>query len=90
MPRFDESDDDFYGEDDDAYADLDDEADEPDDDEPTVQCSNCGFERLEIIHQCPRCGELPTREFNPTSTQPQWVYVTALILLIALVWLIFV
>lgn len=89
MPRFDESDDDFYGEDDDAYADLDDAADDPDD-EPTVRCSNCGFERLEIIHQCPRCGELPTREFNPTSTQPQWVYVTALILLIALVWLIFV
>ena len=89
MPRFDDSDNDFYGEDDDAYADLEDGADFESETEPTVECSNCGFEMLEIIHQCPRCGELVTREFRETSTQPRWVYLTALILLIALVWLIF-
>lgn len=88
MPRFDDSDDDFYG-DDDVYADLEGASEFAADEEPTVQCSHCGFEMLEIIHQCPRCGELTTREFRETSTQPRWVYLTALILLIALVWLIF-
>jgi len=88
MPRFDDSDDDFYGEDDDVYADLKDDEDFADE-EPTIECSNCGCEMLEIAHQCPRCGELPTREFRQTSTQPRWVYLTALILLIALVWCIF-
>lgn len=89
MPRFDDSDDDFYGEDDEVYADLEDGENFTDDEEPTVECSNCGFEFLEIVPQCPRCGELPTREFRQTSTQPRWVYLTALILLIALVWCIF-
>lgn len=89
MPRFDDSDEDFYGEDDDVFADLEDGADFVDEVEPTAKCSNCGFEMLEIAHQCPRCRELQTREFSPSSTQPRWVYLTALILLIALVWCIF-
>ena len=89
MPRFDDSDDDFYGEDDEVYADLEVGKDFADDDEPTIECPNCGCEMLEMVHQCPRCGELPTREFQQTSTQPRWVYLTALILLIALVWCIF-
>ena len=88
MPRFEDSDDDFYS-DDDVYAELEGESDLADDEEPTVQCSHCGFEMLEMVPQCPRCGELPTREFRHTSTQPHWVYLTALILLIALVWSIF-
>ena len=47
MPRFDDSDDDFYGEDDDIYADLKDDEDFADE-EPTIECSNCGCEMLEI------------------------------------------
>lgn len=89
MPRFDDSDDDFYGEDDDVYADLENGRDFADEEEPTIECPNCGCEMLEIAHQCPRCGELPTREFRHTSSQPRWVYLTALILLVALVWCIF-
>lgn len=85
MPRFnnDELDDDLYDEfDEDQMSD--------DDDEPTVLCASCGFEMLEIAYQCPRCGEIPSREFQRTSSQPRWVILTALILIGALLfWILF-
>ena len=55
-------------------------------DEPTMRCSHCGFEMLEIAWQCPRCGEIPTAEFRQTSTQPRWVMVTALLVLGSMLW----
>ncbi|MDA1229254.1 MAG: hypothetical protein O2856_00640, partial [Planctomycetota bacterium] len=90
MPRFDDSDDEFYSSDDDVYADLDGNSECDDDDEPTIRCPHCGFERLEIVYQCPRCGEIPTQEFRQSSTQPRWVIFTALILLGILLWSIFI
>ena len=80
----------FDDEIDDEYVDDFQEADaDPgldDDDEPTVMCSNCGLEILEIAWQCPRCGEIPTAEFRQTTTQPRWVFFTALILLGSILW----
>ena len=81
MSRFNEEFDNEFDDD----TDFDDDA-AVDDTEPTVMCSNCGFEMLEIVHQCPRCGEIPTREFQHTSTQPRWVVLTALLLLGTLLW----
>jgi len=88
MPRFDDSDDEFYSSDDDVYDELENDT-EFDDEEPTVKCSHCGCERLEIVYQCPRCGEIPTREFREFTTQPLWIVITALILLGILLWGIF-
>ena len=89
MSRFDDSDEEFYGDDDDVYAEMDDDSRSATDDEPTVACPNCGYEMLEIAHQCLRCGEIPTREFVPRSTQPRWVILTALLLLGIMLFCIF-
>lgn len=72
----------------DEFDDLDD-GESDDDNEPTVVCSNCGFEMLEIVYQCPRCGEIPSREFRQSSTQPRWVILTAFVLLgVLLSWIL--
>ena len=81
MPRFDEEFEDEYDDD----NEFDDSA-SGDELEPTVVCSNCGFEMLEIVYQCPRCGEIPTHEFRKTTTQPRWVVLTSLMLLGLLLW----
>jgi|GEM_PF-417204 len=84
MPRFDDNSHDEFQDDDDVYQEFDDSFD--DDEEPTGLCSNCGFEMLEIVYQCPRCGEISSREFQKNSTQPRWVILTALLLLGVLLW----
>jgi len=84
MSRFDDDSDDEFQDDDDVYSEFDDSADS--DDEPTVLCSNCGCEMLEIVYHCPRCGEIPSREFLKSSTQPRWVIFTAVMLLGVLLW----
>ena len=84
MPRFNNDSDDEFQDDDDVYSELDESCD--DDHEPTILCCNCGFEMLEIVYQCPRCGEIPCREFHKTSSQPRWVIITALILLGVFLW----
>ena len=84
MPRFHDDANDEFQDDDDVYSEFDDQS--HDEDEPTVVCSNCGFEMLEIVYQCPRCGEIPSREFVRTTTQPRWVIFTALMLLVLLLW----
>ena len=87
MPRFRDDSDDEFQDDDDVYSELDETFD--DNDEPTILCSSCGFEMLEIVYQCPRCGEIPSREFQKTSTQPRWVFYTTLILLgVLLSWIL--
>lgn len=87
MPRFSDDLHDEFRDDDDVYEEFDETPD--DDDEPTVLCSNCGLEMLEIVYQCPRCGEIPSREFRKNSTHPRWVIITALMLLAALlVWIL--
>jgi uncharacterized paraquat-inducible protein A len=80
MSQFDEEFDDQFD-----VAEFDDEGVDHDS-EPTVTCSNCGFEVLEIAYQCPRCGEIPTREFRQATNQPRWVVLTALLLLGLLTW----
>ena len=84
MPRFHDDWDEEFQDDDDVYSEFEDQSD--DDEEPTVLCSNCGFEMLEIVYQCPRCGEIPSREVLKSSTQPRWVIFTALLLLGLLLW----
>ena len=87
MPRFNDDLDDEFLDDDDVYSELDNEF--GDDVEPTILCSRCGFEMLEIIYQCPRCGEIPSRELDKSSTQPQWVICTALVLVgVILCWIL--
>ena len=88
MPRFNDSSSHEFQDDDEVYSGIDDEYESDQDDgvEPTVLCSSCGFEMLEIAYQCPRCGEIPSREFRQTSTQPRWVIFTALLLLGVLLW----
>jgi len=83
MSRFSDDLDEECQDDDDVYSELEETLD--DDEEPTVLCSNCGLEILEIVYQCPRCGEIPSREFADPTAQPRWVIFTALILLAALV-----
>ena len=84
MPRFNDSSHNEFHDDDDVYQEFDESCD--DDEEPTRLCSNCGFEMLEIVYQCPRCGEIPSREFQKSSSQPRWVIFTALMLLGVLLW----
>ncbi|MEJ7595009.1 MAG: hypothetical protein WKF77_26075 [Planctomycetaceae bacterium] len=84
MPRFHDDSNDEFQDDDDVYSEFDDQSDM--EDEQTVVCSNCGFEMLEIAYQCPRCGEIPSREFARTTTHPRWVIFTALMLLGLLLW----
>ena len=86
MPCFNPSSDDEFTEDDTEWDDAEFDDSEFDDDEPTIECSECGSEMLEIAHQCPRCGEIPTREFRPTTSQPRWVIFTALVCLGMLFW----
>ena len=87
MPRFHDDSDDEFQDDDDVYSELDEECD--DDDEPTIRCSNCGVEMLEIVYQCPRCGEIPSREVRKTSNQPRWVIFTAMMLIgVLLCWIL--
>ena len=87
MPRFNDDLDDEFLDDDDVYSELDNEF--GDDVEPTILCSRCGFEMLEIIYQCPRCGEIQSRELDNSSTQPRWVIFTALVLIgVILCWIL--
>lgn len=90
MPRFHDDSHEEFQDDDDVYQELEESFDADDDEEPTKLCSNCGFEMLEIIHQCPRCGEFSSREFQQHSTQPRWVIFTALMLLGIILWWILI
>lgn len=81
MPQSNEFDDEYLDEDGDEYGDADDDGIEP-----TVECPHCGSEMLEISHQCPICGEIPSREFRHTTSQPRWVVITAAACLGLLLW----
>ncbi len=87
MPRFNYSDDDFPDDDlDSDEGEFDNSEFDDDEEELTIECPQCGFEMLEIVHQCPRCGEIPSREFRQTTSQPPWVILTALVCLGLLLW----
>lgn len=64
---------------DDEIADYGDS--DSDEDEPTVKCANCGFDMLEIVLECPRCGEYASKESHRQSSQPRWVLLTAFLCL---------
>jgi hypothetical protein len=66
---------------------LDDDYDEEELDEPLVPCPYCGVEMLEESPQCPSCGNYISAEDLPTTSQPTWVILTAVVcLLLALGW----
>ena len=79
-----ESDDDYEDEDWD-----DEEFDEENLDEPVIPCPYCGAEMLEDSPQCPVCGNYISAEDLPTTSQPLWIVLTAVVcLLIALGWVL--
>ena len=65
----------------------DDAYDEEELDEPLIPCPYCGVEMLEESPQCPSCGNYISAEDLPTTSQPTWVILTAVVcLLLALGW----
>ena len=75
-------DDEEFDDADDDYGDSD-----SDDEEPTVECANCGCEMLEIVLQCPRCGEYASKESHRHNRHPRWVLLTAILCLGAILYL---
>lgn len=78
---------DFEDEADDDEDAFDDEpwdaADDDDADGDTLPCPYCGAAIYDDAVRCPKCGEYLSREERPSPSQPKWVVITVLILLIA-------
>ena len=73
-------------EDDEAW---DEEFDEENLNEPVIPCPYCGEEMLEDSPQCPACRNYISAEDLPTTSQPLWVVLPAVVcLLIALGWVL--
>ena len=69
--------------------DWDEEYDEEGLDEPVIPCPYCGEEMLEDSPQCPSCGNYISAEDLPTTSQPLWVILTAIVcLILALGWVL--
>ena len=73
----DEDDEDSWG--------VDDEVDE-DDDVDTMPCPYCGAAIYDDAVRCPKCDQYLSDEDRTTTNQPRWIIVTALVVLVALVW----
>jgi len=58
------------------------------DGETTQPCPHCGAEIYDDSEYCPRCERYLSREEQRTSSQPQWVVVTAVVCLVVFLWLI--
>jgi hypothetical protein len=57
--------------------------------EPVIPCPYCGEEMLEESPQCPACGNYISSEDLPTTSQPLWVVLTAIVcLILALGWVL--
>lgn len=70
--------------------DWDDDPPEDDDgDEPTVACPFCRQEIFADSPQCPSCGRYLSAEDFAGGSKPLWVIVTAVVCLLAAIWLAF-
>jgi hypothetical protein len=85
----DEDDDDWDDDSDlDSDADFDSGDDDPDDDE-TVPCPFCKRQILEDTPRCPYCEHYLSEQDFARGSKPLWVIVTAVVCLVAAIWLAF-
>ena len=69
-------------------SDMDDEKD-GDFDSATQECPHCGEEISEYAEQCPACDRYLSKEDVPPRTEhPRWVVVTAIVLLVPMLYAI--
>ncbi len=74
MPRNDDEFNDSYDDDDfDEYDDLQ--------DEPTQECPYCGCEVLEVLLQCPKCGNYFSKEDVAQTGPKTWIKIVILLCL---------
>lgn len=87
MPyRDDDADDDEWDDD----SDVDDGADEPDDeDDDTVPCPFCKRPIFDGTPRCPFCERYLSEADFARPSKPLWVIVTAVVCLVAAIWLAF-
>lgn len=74
--------------DEDYSEDADDEfegyGEDESDDEPTQVCPYCRREVLEVLIQCPGCGNYFSREDTVRAGHPRWIVLVAILLLVAI------
>jgi uncharacterized protein (DUF983 family) len=91
MPRHSTSLDDDYEDDDREDLDSSDMDDDDEDvmDGATQECPHCGEEISEYAEKCPACDRYLSREDAPPRTEhPRWVVVTAIVLLVPMLYAI--
>jgi hypothetical protein len=87
MARYDDDDDD--DDDDDWDDDPDIAGQASDDDDDTVPCPFCKRPILEDTPRCPYCEQYLSEADFARSARPLWVIVTAVVCLVAAIWLAF-
>lgn len=80
-------DDDNDNDDWDDESDIDGQADDEDDD--TVPCPFCKRQILEDTPRCPHCEQYLSEADFARGSKPLWVIVTAVVCLVAAIWLAF-
>lgn len=59
-----------------------------DDEQDVVECMHCGAEIYEDAERCPHCENYQT-DFGQTATsQPRWVVLTAVLLLLGIAYMV--
>lgn len=71
----------------DDESDIDGQADDEDDD--TVPCPFCKRQILEDTPRCPHCEQYLSEADFARGSKPLWVIVTAVVCLVAAIWLAF-
>jgi len=84
MARYADNDDD-----DEAYWDDVSGIDDDDDSDETVPCPFCKRPILEDTPRCPYCEQYLSEEDFARGSKPLWVIVTAVVCLVAAIWLAF-
>ena len=81
----------YANNDDDDEADWDDvsDIDDDDDSDETVPCPFCKRPILEDTPRCPYCEQYLSEEDFARGSKPLWVIVTAVVCLVAAIWLAF-
>jgi hypothetical protein len=86
----DDEDDDDWADDSDLDSDADfDSGDDDPDDEVTVPCPFCKRQILEDTPRCPYCEQYLSESDFARGSKPPWVIVTAVVCLVAAIWLAF-
>jgi hypothetical protein len=67
--------------DDDFDDEFDDYGEEDSLDEPTLDCPYCGREILEVLIQCPGCGNYLSKEDTLPRRQAPWIIIAAVLVL---------